>query len=66
MPWKANEAGEVMWFPYTTFAFFIGAITSMVCGLIGMKVATHCNVRTTYLCATKDITHGFDAAFKGG
>jgi len=55
-----------MWFPYTTFAFFIGAITSMVCGLIGMKVATHCNVRTTYLCATKDITAGFDAAFKGG
>ena len=52
MPWAANEAGEMNWFPFTTFAFIIGAITSMICGLIGMKVATHTNVRTTYLCAT--------------
>jgi Na+/H+-translocating membrane pyrophosphatase len=52
MPWAANEAGQVMWFPFTTFAFIIGAITSMVCGLIGMKVATQCNVKTTFLCAS--------------
>jgi inorganic pyrophosphatase len=66
MPWMANEAGQVNWFPFTTFAFFIGAITSMICGLIGMKVATHCNVRTTYLCAVQDKFAGFDAAFRGG
>jgi len=66
MPWKANEAGQLNWFPYTTAAFFIGAFTSMVCGLIGMKVATHTNVRVTYLCATQDKFSGFDAAFKGG
>jgi Na+/H+-translocating membrane pyrophosphatase len=66
MPWTPNEAGETMWFPYTTFAFIIGCITSMLCGLIGMKVATKCNVKVTYLCAVEDINAGFDAAFRGG
>lgn len=33
---------------YTTIAFVIGAYTSMLCGWIGMKVATDSNYRTTY------------------
>jgi len=60
MPWK-----QANWFPFTTFAFIIGAATSMMCGYIGMMVATACNVKTTYLCGI-DNYQGFEIAFKGG
>jgi H+-translocating diphosphatase len=33
---------------YTTVAFVTGAITSMACGYIGMKIATKSNYRTCY------------------
>lgn len=36
---------------YTTFAFVIGAFTSIVSGYIGMRVAVYSNIRTTKLCA---------------
>lgn len=36
---------------YTTFAFLIGGLTSIISGYIGMKVAVFTNVRTTKLCA---------------
>ena len=32
---------------YATFAFFIGSITSMLCGFIGMRVAVDNNYKTT-------------------
>lgn len=35
---------------YTTFAFVMGAATSMLCGGFGMKIATFSNYRTT-ICA---------------
>jgi len=66
MPWAKNEGGEHILFPLTTFAFLVGSATSMVCGYIGMKVATQANVKVTYLCAAKGIDEGFDVAFKGG
>lgn len=44
--------------PYTTVAFFVGAATSMLCGLIGMRIATFTNVRTTYSC-NESIDKGF-------
>ncbi len=56
---------EIQYAPYTTFAFFIGAATSMVCGYIGMAVAVYTNVRTTYACNIS-INVGFHVAFKGG
>lgn len=34
--------------PFTTIAFVTGAITSILCGYIGMKIATASNYRTTY------------------
>ena len=51
--------------PYTTVAFFIGAITSMLCGLIGMRTAVFSNVRVTYSC-NESIEKGFHVAFNGG
>ena len=33
---------------YATLAFIIGAITSMLCGFIGMRIAVAANYRTTY------------------
>lgn len=51
--------------PYTTSAFLIGALTSMICGYIGMLIAVHTNVRTTWACCDS-IDAGFRVAFKGG
>lgn len=61
MPW-ANEVTSV---PLTMIAFLIGAMTSMLCGYIGMKIATEANVKTTYLC-NKSKFEGFKVAFQGG
>ena len=33
---------------YTTIAFAIGAFTSIICGYIGMMIATSANYRTAY------------------
>ena len=60
MPWNSPNA-----FPFTTIAFLIGAGTSMLCGYIGMMIATTCNVKTTYLCNI-DRFDGFVVAFQGG
>ena len=54
-----------VYFPYTTVAFIIGALTSMACGYIGMRIAVHTNVRTTWGCCSS-IDDGFHMAFKGG
>ena len=37
----------------------------MLSGYIGMKIATACNVKTTYLCNI-DIDEGFKVAYRGG
>jgi len=52
-------------YPYTTVAFLIGAVTSMLCGYIGMRIAVYTNVRTTLSCC-RSIDDGFHVAFKGG
>jgi Na+/H+-translocating membrane pyrophosphatase len=52
-------------FPYTTIAFLVGALTSMACGFIGMRIAVYANVRTTWSC-NKSIDDGFHVAFNGG
>lgn len=50
---------------YTTSAFIIGGITSILAGYIGMRIAVHTNVRTTKECA-EDIHLGFVVAYRGG
>ena len=51
---------------YTTFAFCLGALTSIVSGYIGMRVAVYTNVRTTKECAASGIAKGFVVAYRGG
>lgn len=62
MPWAE---GAVSSFPYTMVAFLIGAGTSMLCGYIGMMIATIANYKTTYLCNISKF-EGFKVAFQGG
>jgi inorganic pyrophosphatase len=49
----------------STIAFVVGALTSILAGWIGMKIAVFTNVRTTHQC-WKDLSSGFDVAIQGG
>jgi len=62
-PWRNDLAYPK--FPYTTVCFLVGAFTSMLAGYIGMRIATVCNVKVTYLCCF-DKVEGFKIAFAGG
>ena len=52
----------------TTVAFILGAITSIVSGYIGMKVAVYSNSRTAYSAIHKEhgLANAFRVAFRGG
>merc|ERR1719486_437891 len=49
----------------TTISFVVGAVTSILCGWIGMKIAVYTNVRTAHQCWAS-LTLGFDVAIQGG
>ena len=49
----------------TAFAFAIGAIISILCGAIGMVIATQTNFRTTY-CAKNGLASAFRVAYRAG
>lgn len=51
---------------YTAFAFAIGAITSMICGAIGMSIATYTNYRVTYNAKKSGLADAFRTAYRGG
>jgi Na+/H+-translocating membrane pyrophosphatase len=50
---------------FTTIAFLLGAITSVLSGFLGMKIATYANARTT-LEARKGVGKAFIVAFRSG
>jgi inorganic pyrophosphatase len=50
----------------SSVAFLVGAITSCLCGYIGMKTAVLCNVRTTYMAYSSGLSAAFDVAVRGG
>jgi len=52
----------------TTFAFVLGATTSIISGYIGMKVAVYANSRTAYSAINKEdgLANAFKVAFRGG
>jgi Na+/H+-translocating membrane pyrophosphatase len=58
-------AVDVIGKPYTTIAFLVGGLTSILAGYIGMRVAVYSNARTTKECA-EDINLGFRVAYRGG
>ncbi|XP_042000091.1 pyrophosphate-energized vacuolar membrane proton pump-like isoform X2 [Salvia splendens] len=50
---------------FSTISFLLGAITSVVSGFLGMKIATYANARTT-LEARKGVGKAFIIAFRSG
>jgi H(+)-translocating pyrophosphatase len=61
----AKEHSGTKYFPLATVAFVIGAITSIVCGYIGMKIAVMANYRTTFM-AIEGLAPAFSTAFRAG
>jgi len=60
----------VIWFftadgLYTAIAFLVGALVSMVCGAVGMIIATQANFRTTF-CAQNSLSQAFRTAYRAG
>eukprot|EP01068_Selenidium_serpulae_P014726 Selendium_serpulae@DN6135_c0_g1_i2.p1 len=49
----------------TTVSFVVGAVVSVICGYIGMKIAVFANVRTTFQ-ACKDLGPAFMVALRAG
>lgn len=50
---------------FSTVSFLLGAITSVLSGFLGMKIATYANARTT-LEARKSVGKAFIVAFRSG
>ena len=50
---------------FTTIAFVLGAVTSIVAGYVGMKIATYANARTA-LEARSGVDRAFALAFRSG
>ena len=50
---------------FTALAFTLGALTSVISGYVGMRIAVYANARTT-LQARRSIGDGFSVAFKAG
>lgn len=50
---------------WCAFAFFIGGFTSMLCGFIGMMIATYSNFRTSYK-AIDSLAGAFQVAYRAG
>ncbi|KAJ0616631.1 putative inorganic diphosphatase [Helianthus annuus] len=48
---------------FSTIAFLIGSITSLISGFLGMKIATYANARTA-LEVQKGISKAFTTAFR--
>ena len=72
IPFAAVIIGLVSWGQnaidgaLTALSFALGAITSMLAGYIGMKVAVYSNVRTTINAQKDGFTHCFNTAFRAG
>ena len=50
---------------YTAVAFLIGALISIVCGAIGMIIATRANYKVTY-CAKRSLAAACRTAYRSG
>lgn len=50
---------------YAFIAYIVGSLTSMLCGFIGMRIATAANYRTTYK-AISNLEDAFSVAYRAG
>lgn len=50
---------------YTTIAFLVGGLTSMLCGYLGMMVATYSNTKVAHL-ARNSLDDAFKLAYRAG
>ncbi|KAH7420948.1 hypothetical protein KP509_13G031900 [Ceratopteris richardii] len=62
---KCAEIQKAISVAFTTVAFILGVVTSVLSGYLGMKIATYANARTT-LEARKGVSKAFFAAFRSG
>ena len=46
LPWK--NYNTFIGFPYTTFAFLLGSVSSMFVGFIGIEISTFTNIKVAY------------------
>jgi inorganic pyrophosphatase len=58
--WNFSRGG------FTALSFVLGAVTSMISGYLGMKVAVYSNVRTTVSAQKAGWTACFNTAFRAG
>jgi len=56
---------ETTWSFWTTGAFILGAVTSIIAGYIGMRVATYSNYRCAYE-STESMSKGLKVAYAAG
>lgn len=63
--WGVTSINEAEIAGFTAFAFLIGAIVSMICGAVGMVIATQTNFRTTF-CAKNSLSGAFRVAYRAG
>ena len=49
----------------TSISFLIGSVVSIICGAIGMMIATQANFRTTF-CAKGSLSDAFRTAYRAG
>ena len=60
-----SKAGsQTRYMPYATISFLIGAITSILCGYIGMRIAVMANFRTTFKAMNSNPEIAYAEAFK--
>ena len=50
---------------YTVISYIVGAVTSMICGALGMTIAVASNYRTAFK-AQVDMNSAFNVAYRGG
>jgi len=46
LPWK--NSNTYIGFPYTTFAFLLGSVSSMLIGYIGIEISTYTNIKVAH------------------
>ena len=63
--WLSQPESDRSFRLYATISYIIGAVTSILCGFIGMRIAVAANFRTTFKAITS-LADAFNTAFQAG